>query len=168
MDLPYSVERNEIASIKISVFNNMDSDQNATVKMFNEDSAFEFIDSDVLCSMNKNFTQIVRVNKTSEAVTVFKIRMKKIDLIKIRASVSSLSSHKSGDWIKQDLRVEPEGDLNYKHDSVFIDLINYDENKKNVINSIPPHPNIVTDSKKAQATIIGAPLSIPRNLENLL
>lgn len=169
MDLPYSIKRGEIVSIPISVFNYMEDDQTVVavaVTLFNEDLEFEFIDEEVnkQGQTNKNRTKSVLVKKGSGASSLFEIRASKIGSIKIKVAAESQSY--TGDWVVRYLIVKPEGITHYGNEAVFVDLRKSEKFTTNI--TIPVESNVVNDSIKIEASIIGDILGLPTGNVNKL
>lgn len=144
----------------------MDIDQTAQLTLFNENTEFEFIDEEVNKQglLGKQRTQHFLVKAGTGASTSFDIRASKIGSIKIKVIAKSQSS--TGDWVERYLLVKPEGITLYGNEAVFVDLRDGTRFTKN----IPIHfeSNVVTDSIKIEASIIGDILGLPIENANKL
>lgn len=149
MDLPYSIKTGEILTIPISVFNNMDVDQEAEITMYNKNSDFDFVDKDD-DDLRDSKVRKINVTTHSGASTSFKIRAKTIGLKKIKVKATSYLSN--GDVIERDLLVKPKGITEHKSDVTLIDLRNNTKFTKDISINIP---DSVPDSIKIEASITG-------------
>lgn len=125
LNLPYSVKRGEIVSIPVSIFNYLQNDVDAEVKLENENGEFEFVDSAVNDQIYPEITkQVYRQKKalvrSDDAVNVtFQIRPTKIGSISLKVTATSAVA---GDCVIKPLLVECEGVTKYINKAVFIDL----------------------------------------------
>lgn len=166
--MPYSIKRGEVVSIPITIFNYLDSDQEAEVTFFNEEKEFEFAEvneSENKVRRRKRAIESQRkksvVVKSQTGVSVpFMIRPLKVGHIKIKVVASSTVA---GDGVERQLIVEPEGVTQYMNKAIFIDLRNSPELQTNITIAIPP--NAVPDSTKIEASAIGDILG--PSIENL-
>jgi len=139
---PYSIKRAEVISIPVQVFNYLEHDENANVKLFNADNEFELV--------NDVDSKDIVVKSNSGASLSFVIRPLKVGQIKIKVVVTSAVA---GDGFEKFLIVDPEGVTQFLNKSVFVDLRDGGEFKSKLSIEIPS--NAVPDSTKIEAAAIG-------------
>lgn len=157
-DLPYSIKRGEAIAIPIVVFNYMENDQRAEVKLFNEEKEFEFIEvSDDENTVNREKRAIetqrkknIVVKSNSGSSVSFMIRPLKVGQITIKVTATS---QYAGDGLERQLIVVPEGVTQYKNKAIFMDLRNGNEVKTNMTIEIPK--NAIPDSAHIEVSAIG-------------
>lgn len=165
MNLPYSIKRNEVISISVSVFNYMETDQAAEVTLYNEEGEFEFTKVKDDKDRQKRASQTqksksVNVKSQSGLSVSFIIRPLKIGNIKIKVIAQY---NVAGDGAERQLIVEPEGVTQYMNEAVFIDLRNDSAFTSNIGIMIPS--DAVPDSIRIEASATGDLLG--PSIENL-
>lgn len=147
LNLPYSIKRGEIIAIQAVVFNYMTNKASATITMFNDNQEFEFVEK---TPSQKMLLKKIKILPNSATSVKFIIRALKVGYITLKLeSLTSLA----GDRIEQKLLVEPEGITRYVNNAVLIDLRT--QNKFNKIVDIVVPKDIVPDSLKIEASLIG-------------
>ncbi|CAH1708831.1 unnamed protein product [Chironomus riparius] len=157
-NLPYSIKRGEAVAIPIVVFNYMETDQRAEVRLYNDEKEFEFVEvSDDENNLNREKRAIetqrrknVVIKSNSGSSVSFMIRPLKVGQIKIKVTATSQNA---GDGLERMLIVVPEGVTHYKNKAVFVDLRNGNEVKANINIDIPK--NAIPDSVHVEASAIG-------------
>uniref|UniRef100_A0A2M4A166 CD109 antigen n=2 Tax=Anopheles triannulatus TaxID=58253 RepID=A0A2M4A166_9DIPT len=167
-NLPYSVKRGEVVAIPIVVFNYLEDDLTATVKLENNEQEFEFADveneiidtSKVEPFREKNLAVPANSGKTVS----FMVKPKKLGHITIKVTATS---DVAGDAVERQLLVEPEGLPQYVNKAVFVDLRATPEVTKTFEVEIPR--NAVPDSTRIEVAVIGDVLgSTIQNLDSLI
>ncbi|CAH1108875.1 unnamed protein product [Psylliodes chrysocephalus] len=154
LDLPYSIQRNEILNIPIVIQNNLNEDVTAEVTVHNIENKFEFVAS----TEDNNVKRVelyrrkrVKIGKNSESTVSFLIIGSKIGSIPIKVTASSPNNQ---DVIEKELLVVPGGELEYYTKSVLIDVRNNPNFKKSINFTIPK--NAVTGSEKIEVSAVGS------------
>lgn len=125
LNIPYSVKRGEVVSIPVSIFNYLQNDVDAEVKLENENGEFEFVDSAVNDQiypeiMKQAYRQKKVFVRSDDAVNInFVIRPTKIGSISLKVTATSAVA---SDCVIKPLLVDCEGVTKYINKAVFIDL----------------------------------------------
>ncbi|CAG9825408.1 unnamed protein product [Phaedon cochleariae] len=168
LDLPYSVQRDEILAVPVVVQNNMDEDINVEVTLHNPEWRFEFaeVSNDLNSTRKKELyrRKRVKVLKNSGASVSFMITTVKMGSVDIKVTASS---PKNQDMVTKSLLVTAGGETEYYTKSVLIDLRTEQNFKKSINFTIPP--NAIPDSEKIDASVVGSFLGPAMiHLENLM
>lgn len=150
VNLPYSIKRGEILAVPVIVFNYLENDVEAEVKILNEDNEFDFIDANHTTASSSERAKMLLVTSNNGVSTSFPIRAKKVGPIAIKVIVTSPIA---GDSIVQILHVEPEGVQQFKNKALFIDLIDNSTLKSSLTVDIPN--DMVADSLKIDVNCVG-------------
>jgi CD109 antigen len=165
LNLPYAIKRGEIITIQVIIFNYMESDLIARVKIFNEHDEFELINSLNECEVGKE-NDIKEVNAIANdgTSTTFTIKPLVVGYITLKLEATSKVS---GDKIEKKLLVEPEGVTRYFNEAILIEVKNKSSFSKEMFIEVPT--NAIENSVKIEASIVGDLLgSTIENLDNLL
>lgn len=146
-NLPYSIKQGEVVAIPVTIFNYMDSEQDATVTLYNKDGEFEFVEEN---SEKTQRTKSISIKANEGANVSFMIKALKVGNITIKIVAESAIA---GDGVERQLRVEPLGVTQFNNDAVFIDLRNKTEFSTIFDLKIPE--NVVADSTHIEIGAIG-------------
>jgi CD109 antigen len=150
-NLPYSIKQGEVVSIPVTVFNYLESDQDANVTLFNKDGEFEFVDADSDGDSKKDErTKTISIKSNEGANVSFMIKALKVGNITIKIVAESAVA---GDGVEKQLRVEPLGVTQFNNEAVFIDLRSTSEFSTVFDINIPE--NVVPDSTHIEIGAIG-------------
>ncbi|KAJ8965945.1 hypothetical protein NQ317_008000, partial [Molorchus minor] len=168
VDLPYSVQREEILAVPVVVNNFMNQDVNVDVTLHNQGQDFEFAEISNEINAAKKIElyrrKKINVKKNSSAAVSFMIQPTKVGLVEIKATANS---PKSQDVAVKQLLVQPGGETEYYTKSILVDL-RATRNLESSINFTIPK-NAIPDSTKIEVSAVGsflAPAMV--HLENLI
>lgn len=116
-NLPYSIKRDEVAVIRVTVFNFLGSPLTTDVTLFNKNNEIEFVENS--SRDNTRRTKAVLVPANNGHSVSFLIKAKKLGEIAI--NIEAVNSLKS-DSVEHILRVIPESHLIVRNEARFIDL----------------------------------------------
>lgn len=150
VNLPYSIKRGEILSVPVIIFNYLENDIDAEVKIVSEHNEFDFIDANKTISNDVERKKMVSITSNNGVSALFPIKPKKIGPISIKVIVTSPVV---GDSVIQILHVEPEGVQQFKNKALFVDLIENSTMQSSLAVDIPN--DIVNDSLKMDVNCVG-------------
>lgn len=161
-NLPYSIKRDEVAVIHVTVFNFLGNTLTTDVTLFNKNDEIEFVEKSSDDPTRR--TKAIIVPGNNGKPISFLIKAKKLGEIAIK--VQAINPLKT-DTVEHMLRVIPESHVHEKNEGRFIDL------PKNTVQNFPIQVNIPRDidvgSAKIKFTldpdILGTAI---RNLESLI
>lgn len=129
-DLPYSIKRDEVVVIQVTVFNFLGTTLTSDVTLFNKNDEIEFVDNYVGFDLSTDVERAVETHVTRRTKPIivpanngksvsFMIRAKKLGEIAIKfEAINSLKS----DSVEHMLRVVPESHLHETNEARYIDL----------------------------------------------
>lgn len=180
-DLPYSIKRDEVVVIQVTVFNFLGTTLTSDVTLFNKNDEIEFVDNYVgfesatdvtLSDMNERAVETHVTRRTKPVIVPanngksvsFMIRAKKLGEIAIKfEAINSLKS----DSVEHMLRVVPESHLHEMNEARYIDLSETNYKTFDISINIPRNVDEGSVSVKfiLDPDIFG---SVVENLESLI
>ncbi|KAL1399605.1 hypothetical protein pipiens_008079 [Culex pipiens pipiens] len=116
-NLPYSIKRDEVAVIRVTVFNFLGSPLTTSVTLFNKNNEFEFVEKS--SGDNTRRTKAVFVPANNGHAVSFLIKARKLGEIAIK--IEAVNALKA-DSVEHILRVIPESHLIRRNEARFVDL----------------------------------------------
>lgn len=157
LNLPYSVKRNEIIVIPITVFNYHNQSLDTDVTMFNEDLKFNFVEPMHKPYNSRQHTKRINIPAIGAKMVKFSIKPSEIGELEIRIKAeNSLYS----DGVMKKLKVIPEGVIKYENKAIYLSA---EAGKASLVLDIPV--NSVKDSEEITLSV-GGEYMLPV-LENL-
>ncbi|XP_055632694.1 thioester-containing protein 1 allele R1-like [Toxorhynchites rutilus septentrionalis] len=117
-NLPYSVKRNEVTLIEVTLYNYLEKNLQTDVKLFNKKDEFEFVDEPSNATTTRSRKVVVVLNNIEKTI-VFMIKAKKLGDVTIKIEAKNLLA---SDAVEHILRVTPESHLYTKTEARFIEL----------------------------------------------
>lgn len=165
MQLPYSVVRNEVLHLQVSVFNYNDDSQQVEVKLeFENNETFELAgqqnDGQPRPLQNPS-TKRVTVPAQAGATVTFAIRARRVGELLLTATARRVTSglQQLADVEKRNLKVIAEGKTVYYNIALFVDMRNQSGERKQFpsIQILIPREshNFVRDSEHAEVAVTG-------------
>ncbi|XP_053693028.1 thioester-containing protein 1 allele R1-like [Sabethes cyaneus] len=162
INLPYSIKRDEVTLIQVTIFNFLGNTVTTDVTLFNKNDEIEFVEKS--SNDNTRRTKAVLVPTNNGKPISFMIKAKKLGEIAIKVEATNLLTSDAAEHM---LRVTPESRRYEKNEARFIDLDRHGKRSFDIAISIPK--NIDKESARIKFTLdadlFGTTIS---NLESLI
>lgn len=157
-DTPSFLRKNELFTLPVYVFNNLDSDVIVEVTLHNANQDFSFIDIRNSSYIKKKIElyqkRRLNINKNSNSSVAFTFIVNKVGLAEIKVTASSIIAQ---DVLIKHLEVKPEGETQYHSKTLLINLKDTRQLKSVLNFSIPK--NVIPNTEKVEVSIMGDLLS---------
>ncbi|XP_058818752.1 thioester-containing protein 1 allele R1-like [Topomyia yanbarensis] len=162
VNLPYSIKRDEVTLIQVTVFNFLGNTLTTDVTLFNKNDEIEFVEKSSNDTTRR--TKAVIVPTSNGKPISFMIKAKKLGEIAIKVEARNLLKSDAAEHM---LRVTPESRLHEKNEARFIELDSYGSQKFDIPIDIPS--NIDEGSAKIKFTLDSDILGTAvKNLDSLI
>ncbi|XP_058448417.1 thioester-containing protein 1 allele S3-like isoform X2 [Malaya genurostris] len=162
VNLPYSIKRDEVTLIQVTVFNFLGNTLTTDVTLFNKNDEIEFVEKSSNDTTRR--TKAIIVPTSNGKPISFMIKAKKLGEIAIKVEARNLLKSDAAEHM---LRVTPESRLHEKNEARFIELDSYGTQRFDIPIDIPQ--NIDEGSSRIMFTldsdILGTAI---KNLESLI